>query len=95
MPSNKRSSGRQPIVENDTFDQPNGESPAEPSAGETRGNDQEVAPKAAEQAPPARASEPPSPRGADGGGAPRSEPPPARQGEGGAPSARKDAAAGV
>ena len=31
MPSNKRSSGRQPIVENDTIDQPNGKTPAEPS----------------------------------------------------------------
>src|SRR6187397_3204902 len=87
MPSNKRSSGRQPLVENDTIDQTNGESPAEPAGGETRGGDQPAASKAADQPPPARASEPSAPpRGADSGGGPRNDAPPARQGESGAPA---------
>jgi transcription termination factor Rho len=87
MPSNKRSSGRQPLVENDTIDQTNGESPAEPAGGETRGVDQPAASKAADQPPPARASEPSAPpRGADSGGGPRNDAPPARQGESGAPA---------
>ena len=87
MPSNKRSSGRQPLVENDTIDQTNGESPAEPAGGETRGGDQPAASKAADQPPPARASEPSAPpRGADSGGGPRNDAPPARQGESGGPA---------
>jgi transcription termination factor Rho len=81
MPSNKRTSGRQPLVENDTIEQPNGEQPAEP------------APAAETAAPPSRRSEQPPPqRSGDGGGAPRAEaapapapPPPQARSEGGAP----------
>src|SRR4051812_49660598 len=81
MPSNKRSSGRQPIVENDTIDQPNGNTPAEPSQEtDARGGDQPAPTKAAEQPPAPRASEPP-PRGE--GGAPRSDAPAARHAESG------------
>ncbi len=64
MPSNKRSSGRQPLVENDPIDQPNGDQPAESTqAGET--------------APPALKSEQPPPRNSDGGNPPRGEAAPA------------------
>src|SRR4051812_49690983 len=83
MPSNKRSSGRQPIVENDTIDQPNGNTPAEPSPEtDARGGDQSAPAKAADQPPAPRPSEPPPSRG-DGGGAPRSDAPAARHGESG------------
>ena len=80
MPSNKRSSGRQPLVENDPIDQPDGDQPAEPTqAGDT--------------APPARRSEQPAPPGnSDGGSTPRGESapappatPPAPRAEGAAP----------
>jgi len=83
MPSNKRSSGRQPLVENDTIEQPNGEQPVDTaSASDTA-------------APAKRTEQPPPPRSSDGGGAPRSESAPAppavppaapaaRSGEGGA-----------
>jgi transcription termination factor Rho len=82
MPSNKRTSGRQPVVENDTIEQPNGEQPAESAP-------------AAEAAPPPRRSEPPPPqRSGDGGAAPRPDgspaapPPPQARAEGGAPQQR-------
>ena len=93
MPSNKRSSGRQPIIENDTIDQPNGEAPAEPAGGESspppRGGEQAAAPKApAEQPPAPRASEPPSQRGTDGGAAPREGG--GRSGEAGGPPTRQE-----
>jgi len=82
MPSNKRSSGRQPIVENDTIDQANGNTPAEASPEtDARGGDQSAPAKAADQPPAPRPSEPPPSRG-DGGGAPRSDAPAA------APAAR-------
>src|SRR4029453_7661458 len=81
MPSNKRTSGGRPLVENDVIEQPNGEQPAESSpAGEPA-------------TPPARSEHPPPQRSNDGGGAPRAEAAPAppatpsaaRSGEGGAP----------
>jgi transcription termination factor Rho len=82
MPSNKRTSGRQPVVENDTIEQPNGEQPAESAP-------------AAEPSPPPRRSEPPPPqRSGDGGAAPRADgspaaaPPPQARAEGGAPQQR-------
>src|SRR3954468_11642296 len=84
MPSNKRSSGRQPLVENDTIDQPNAESPAESSSADPRAGDQAAA-KPAEETPPARASEQPAPRGGESGGGSRNDAPAARQGEAATP----------
>ncbi len=79
MPSNKRTSGRQPLVENDTIEQPNGEQPAEST------------PAAETAAPPRRSEQPPPQRSGEGGGAPRGDAAPAQppapqpRPEGGAP----------
>src|SRR5882672_993283 len=65
MPSNKRTAGRQPVVENDPMDQPNGDQPAEST-------------QASETGPPARRSEqPPPPGNSDGESAPQGEAAPA------------------
>jgi transcription termination factor Rho len=82
MPSNKRTSGRQPVVENDTIEQPNGEQPAE------------SAPAAESAPPPRRSDQPPPQRSGDGAappradGAPAAAPPPQARSEGGAPPQR-------
>jgi transcription termination factor Rho len=82
MPSNKRTSGRQPVVENDTIEQPNGEQPAE------------SAPAPESAPPPRRSDQPPPQRSGDGAappradGAPAAAPPPQARSEGGAPPQR-------
>jgi transcription termination factor Rho len=108
MPSNKRSSGRQPIVENDMPEQNNGEQPsAEPPAGTAappRRGEATATAGGNEAAPPARGSEaaatargneaaPPA-RGGEAAATARGNEaaPPARGGEAAAPAGRSDAA---
>jgi transcription termination factor Rho len=86
MPSNKRSSGRQPIVENDMPEQNNGEQPpaepprdtaAPPLSGEAtataaRGNEAVTTPRGNEAAGTSRGNEaPPTPRGNEAPAGPR------------------------
>ena len=62
MPSNKRNSGRQPTIDNDMLEQPNGDQPAEQAP-----NGDPAPPSSAETAAPAQAGDgPPAQRGSDG-----------------------------